>query len=116
MVHPGATITGQRLGDHGVAILRGVQRQPDAAAGATHGAALHQPIGIGQQQLVVGLEIEQAAIEQHPAGQAFGRQRGSHVIDTPQARILRADRTERKVYAEMEAKMRAEAEAKASEK
>ena len=29
--------------------------------------------------------------------------------------ILRADRTERKVYAEMEAKMRAEAEAKASE-
>ncbi len=97
MVHPGATITGQRLGDHGVAILRGVQRQPDAAAGATHGAALHQPIGIGQQQLVVGLEIEQAAIEQHPAGQAFGRQRGSHVIDTPQARILRADRMQAKV-------------------
>jgi preprotein translocase subunit YajC len=30
--------------------------------------------------------------------------------------ILRADRTERKVYAEMEAEMRAEAAAKASEK
>jgi len=30
--------------------------------------------------------------------------------------ILRADRTERKVYAEIEAEMRAEAEAKASKK
>ncbi|MNZ60154.1 hypothetical protein D3C78_782160 [compost metagenome] len=84
VVHAGAAIAGQRVGDRRVAVLRDVQRQADVAAAAADRPALHQPVGIGQHHLVVGLEVEQALVEQHPAVQAVGRQRHGHVVDALQ--------------------------------
>ena len=85
MVHPGTAVTGQRMGNGGVAVFRNVQRQAQGAALAAQGAALDQAVRVGQHHLVVGGEIEQALVEQHPAVQRLGWQRQGHVVDAAQA-------------------------------
>ncbi|MNZ60968.1 hypothetical protein D3C78_790480 [compost metagenome] len=81
MVHAGAAVGGQRVGNRGVAVLRDVQRQAHRAAAAAQGAALDQTVGVGEHHLVVGGEVEQALVEQHPGVHALGRQGHGHVVD-----------------------------------
>jgi len=84
-LQPGATVARQRVGDRRVVVRRNLQRQAYPAAAAVHGAAADQPAGVECHRLVGHLEIEQAAVEQQPAGQPFGRQRAGQLIDATQA-------------------------------
>ncbi|MCY1514163.1 hypothetical protein D9M68_486920 [compost metagenome] len=85
------------MGDGGVAVLRDVQRQADAAAAAADGTALHQAVGVRQHHLVVGFEVQHALVEQYPVVQAVSRQCQGHVVDALQLAAFAGRRIEDEV-------------------